>query len=491
MILKDALQQISDAACTGNPDVPILGIAYDSRSVQPGDLFVAIKGEKTDGAQFVQQAIAKGAAAVASEQTPAPNLPIPAVTVKDARQFLADIARIFYGDPCAHLKLVGITGTKGKTTTSYLIDSIYAHSGIASCLVGTIGMKIKDRNYHSAHTTPEASDLTRFFHQALEQGCTHGVLEVSSHALALKRVFGARFAVGIFMNLTHDHLDFHKEMESYFQAKKLLFALENGNRLETAVINIDDAFGARLARDITIPSLTFGFRDSASIHVVQWESRADSTCLTLETPQGRLQLHSRLIGRPNAYNIMAATGAAMGLGLDINQICAGIEALAGVPGRMERVDEGQDFLVLVDYAHSPDSLENLLQTAAQLPHNRLITVFGCGGDRDRAKRPIMGEIAARLSDYVIATSDNPRSEEPLAILGEIEPGLKKGSAPYAIEPDRRRAIEAAIEMASGNDVVLIAGKGHEDYQLVGGKTLSFDDRTVARELIRQRLEKVV
>ena len=275
-------------------------------------------------------------------------------------------------------------------------------------------------------------------------------------------------------------------MESYYQAKKMLFTPENGNGIESAIINTDDSYGRRLADEIKVPVVTFGFHPAADINVKKWASRLNGTDLVIDTRVGEIAFHTRLIGRPNVYNIMAAAGAALGLGLTREQVRAGIEALSGVPGRMERVDEGQDYLVIVDYAHSPASLENLLETARQLPHQKIITVFGCGGDRDRAKRPVMGEIAARLSDVVIATSDNPRSEDPDAILREIEPGLRQGSGNYRIEPDRRAAIHEAINMAGTDDIVIIAGKGHEAYQLVSGRKSDFDDREVAREMIRMK-----
>jgi UDP-N-acetylmuramoyl-L-alanyl-D-glutamate--2,6-diaminopimelate ligase len=487
MILREALKQIPGIQSTGDPGIEICGIAFDSRSVQKGDLFVAIQGEKHDGAGFIAQAISRGAAAIASEKNPAP-MPAVTITVPDARKFLAEISRIFYGDPATKLKLVSITGTKGKTTTSYLIDSIYRHAGISSCLAGTIMMKIGDQIVQSHHTTPESSDLMKFLQQAAAGGCTHGVLEVSSHSLALKRVFGTRFTVGVFMNLTHEHMDFHKNMEEYFLAKQLLFSAENGNHIESAVINVDDAYGKRLANETRSSVLRFGFREPADIRVLEYQSAAESTDLTLDTPAGHVQFHMQLIGRPNAYNVMAATGAALCLGIDLKTIRAGIEALTGVPGRMEAIDAGQDFTVIVDYAHSPDSLDNLLQTVIHLPHKRLITVFGCGGDRDKTKRSVMGEIAARASDLVIATSDNPRSEDPLEILKEIEVGLRKGPAPFKVEPDRRMAIESAISMAAKEDVVVIAGKGHEDYQIIGSRTIPFDDRKLALDLIRNRLK---
>jgi len=485
MLLGMALEQMPGIQRIGRRDVDICGISYDSRTVRKGDLFVAIKGEKSDGARFIPQAIEKGAVAVASETRVEPEPDAAIIIVPDARRFLALISRVFYEDPAEQLKLVAITGTNGKTTTSYLIESIYSHARIRSCLVGTIGMKIGFRTFHSAHTTPESSDLTKFFSQAVTEGCTHGALEVSSHSLALQRVFGTRFRVGVFMNLTRDHLDFHKDMESYFRAKQLLFSAENGNRVEAAVINTDDPYGRRLESKVDCEIVSFGFNKEARIHVLDCQSRVDGTDLTLRTPVGDISYRSHLIGRPNIYNVMAATGAALSLGIHRDEIRDGVEGLEGVPGRVERVDEGQDFTVVVDYAHSPDALENLLDTVSRLPHGKLITVFGCGGDRDKTKRPVMGEIAVRMSDLVLATSDNPRSEDPLEILKEIEAGMHKGPAPYKIIPDRRNAIGAAISTARKGDVVVIAGKGHEDYQILGDRTIHFDDREVAGELIHE------
>jgi UDP-N-acetylmuramoyl-L-alanyl-D-glutamate--2,6-diaminopimelate ligase len=488
MILQEVLKHIPEVNWKGMLDAEIRGISYDSRSIQKGDLFVAIKGEKADGARFIPQAIEKGAVAIASEQKLELDPPTACLMVPDARRFLAEFSRVFYKDPSTRLKLVGITGTKGKTTISYLMDSIFRHAGFRSCLAGTIEMKIGTCSFHSSHTTPESSDLMKFLSEAVTEDCTHGAMEVSSHSLVLKRVFSTKFAVGVFTNLTHDHLDFHGDMESYFQAKKLLFSVENGNRVEFAVINTDDAFGRRLSTEIRCTTLRFGFSNDTEIRVIEYQSRTDGSDLLLDTPAGKIRFRLHLIGRPNAYNVMAATGAAISLGIDLEKIRTGIEALEGVPGRMERVDAGQDFTVIVDYAHSPDSLENLLKTVSQLPHGKRIIVFGCGGDRDRAKRPIMGEIAVNGSDFVLATSDNPRSENPLDILKEIESGLRKGPAPYEIVPDRRRAIESAISMARTGDVVVIAGKGHEDYQIIGSQVIPFDDRKLARELICRRME---
>jgi UDP-N-acetylmuramoyl-L-alanyl-D-glutamate--2,6-diaminopimelate ligase len=484
MLLNKALERIPGILITGDPEVEIGGIAYDSRTVQKGDLFVAVKGEKSDGAHFIPQAIQRGASAIAAEEQLGLEKYAARLLVPDARRFLAEISGVFYGHPSEKLKLVAITGTNGKTTTSFLMDSIFRRAGYRACLAGTTGMKIGAKNFHSAHTTPESADLTRFLHEAVTEGCTHGALEVSSHSLSLKRVFGTRFKVGVFMNLTRDHLDFHKDMESYFQAKQLLFSDQGHNRVESAIVNSDDPYGQRLMNGIHCDIISFGFDENAEIHARNYQSRVDGTDVTLRTPAGEIRYRMQLIGRPNIYNAMAATGAALALGMKPDEIREGIESLEGVPGRVERIETGQPFTVVVDYAHSPDALENLLHTVSLLPHDKVITVFGCGGDRDKTKRPIMGEIAVRMSDRVFATSDNPRSENPLQILKEIEIGLCKGPAPYEIVPDRRQAIEAAVGSAHEGDVVVIAGKGHEDYQILGDRTIHFDDREVAREIIR-------
>jgi UDP-N-acetylmuramoyl-L-alanyl-D-glutamate--2,6-diaminopimelate ligase len=491
MLLKTALEQIPGIDPAGIPDVRIDGISFDSRKVRKGDLFVAIRGEKADGACFVKQAAARGAAAIAAERPVDPEGNAPHFIVPDARKFLAEISRIFHEDPASKLNLVAVTGTNGKTTTTCLMDSIFSHAGILSCLAGTLGMKTASRTFPSRHTTPESSDLMQFLQQAVTEGCTHGALEVSSHSLALKRVFGVKFKVGIFMNLTPDHLDFHKTMEDYFNSKLLLFSPENGNSVESAVINTDDPYGKQLENIFHGPVLRFGFDCNAEVHVLECRIRAGGTDLRLATPRGDILFRTGLIGRHNAYNIMAATGAAICLGINPDKVREGIDLLKGVPGRCECVDAGQDYTVIVDYAHSPDALENLLNLVSQLPHERILTVFGCGGDRDKGKRPVMGSIAVRKSDISIVTSDNPRSENPLDIIDEIESGMHRGPGTYRIEPDRRAAIGQAIASAGKGDIVVIAGKGHEDYQIIGNSRNPFDDRKVAWELIRKHLNNPV
>jgi UDP-N-acetylmuramoyl-L-alanyl-D-glutamate--2,6-diaminopimelate ligase len=488
MLLREVAAMIPGIEWTGDATIDIRGISYDSRSVQKGDIFIAIRGEKADGGRFIPDAIRNGAVAVASEHKIDATHQVARIKIPDARRFLAEVSRIFYDDPSAKLKLVGITGTKGKTTTAYLLESIYNCAGLSSCLAGTIEMRIGDRRFQSSHTTPESADLLKFLREAVAGKCTHGVMEVSSHSLELRRVYKTKFEVGVFTNLTHDHLDFHGNMEAYYQAKRILFSGDNRNKIESAVINTDDPYGNRLAKEISMPILRFGFNEPSEIRAIAYKSHVAGTDMECDTPAGRFRFRLHLVGRPNVYNVMAATGAALGLGLDPESICQGIENLRGVPGRMELIRAGQNFSVIVDYAHSPDSLQNLLETVRQLPHERILVVFGCGGDRDRAKRPVMGKIAANLSDFVFATSDNPRSEDPLDILREIEPGLQEGRAPYKIVTDRREAIAAAISMAERGDAVVIAGKGHENYQIIGNRVIPFDDRDISRELIFHKLK---
>jgi UDP-N-acetylmuramoyl-L-alanyl-D-glutamate--2,6-diaminopimelate ligase len=483
VILEKLLAPIAGVRLLGDRETRIGGIAYDSRKVKPGDLFVAIRGERTHGALFIPEAVRHGAAAVASDETIENTGGVPLLEVDDARLFLAQVARVFWGDPASELRLVAVTGTNGKTTTIHLVDAMMRAAGLKTCMAGTLGMRMADRLFPSARTTPESADLASFLREAVSCGCTHGALEVSSHALALRRVYGMKFATGVFTNLTPDHLDFHGDMESYFRAKCLLFSAEGGNRLEAAVVNADDPFSRRLEAALPFPAIEYGFQRTCAIHVLESRTRIDGTDVRLATPDGELRARTRLPGRPNIYNIMAATGAALTLGLAIDAITRALETVAGIPGRMELVQAGQPYAVIVDYAHTPDALEKLLETVAGLPHREVITVFGCGGDRDRTKRPVMGRIAVRKSDHVIVTSDNPRTEDPLAILEEIRPGLEQGPASFELIPDRREAIGRALSLARADDAVIIAGKGHETYQSIGSETLPFDDRAVAREWI--------
>ncbi len=492
----------------GNADVEISSVVYDSRRVSSGSLFVAIRGEKTDGNRFVFQAIDQGARAIASE-LPRPWNPrwgvmyageiaqgvvaprdVPStvewVQVADARQALAITAANFFGRPGEALSLIGVTGTNGKTTTTYLIDSILRAGGHDSGLFGTISYRTPHGSQAAKNTTPESLDLQRFFAEVRDAGGTHAVLEVSSHALAMERVWGCSFAVAVFTNLTRDHLDFHKTFDEYFAAKRRLFEGTGTRPPAKGVINVDDPWGQRLV-DLAAGALTYGLGRGAEVTAKKFSLSFSGLEFTAHTPTGKLEVRSRLVGRINVYNILAAIGAGIALGMTRQAIETGIQRLETVPGRFERIDEGQPFLLVVDYAHTDDALRNLIATARELnPAGRIITLFGCGGDRDRAKRPLMGEVAGKLSDLVVLTSDNPRSEDPLRIINDAVVGLQKAGAKYLIEVDRAAAIERALDQARPGDMVLLAGKGHETYQVLRHRTIDFDDREVARHMLRQR-----
>ena len=478
-----------EAQVSGNAEIEIMGLDYDSRRIQPGYLFVAIQGEKADGRQFIPQALERGAAAVllGSDGHPCPSASDrPLVRVPNARKALALSAANFYQHPGRALRLTGVTGTNGKTTTCYLIESILAAAGYKAGLFGTIEYRLAGRRRPAPHTTPESLDLQAMLAELRELGGTHAVMEVSSHALALDRVYGCPFHTAVFTNLTRDHLDFHGTMEAYFAEKRKLFDGWGAPPPAWRVLNRDDPTWHSL-QAVQGPSklLTYGLGASADVRPDERKPTPNSGRFTITTSWGPIESRSPLLGRPNAYNVLAAVAAALSLRIEMHSIEAGLAALENVPGRFERVKAGQPFLVAVDYAHTDDALRNLLATARGLlaPGARVITVFGCGGDRDRAKRPLMGEAAGSMSDLVVLTSDNPRSEDPLAIIDDALPGLQKTGARHHLEPDRRKAIELAIGEARANDIVLIAGKGHEDYQVIGAQKLHFDDREVAREVL--------
>jgi UDP-N-acetylmuramoyl-L-alanyl-D-glutamate--2,6-diaminopimelate ligase len=480
--LGELAARLPGAQLHGAGDVEIAQVTHDSRRCGAGALFVAIRGTAADGNQYVEAARRKGAAAVASEQPPPGEGPW--LSVPDAREALAVLSAAVLGDPASRLELVGVTGTNGKTTTSYLIDSALRAAGEKPGLVGTVAYRIGDRVAEAVRTTPESSDLQALFREMVDAGCRHAVLEVSSHSLALKRVHGLRFAVAVFTNLTRDHLDFHGDMDAYFAAKRVLFESllrEDGH----AIVNLDDDRGEELVHASRGRVWTYSAA-SAKADLVAEDVRLSlgGTRFTARTPAGPLAIESALLGLFNVENVLAAIGAALALGLPPQAVQRGIASLRGVPGRMEQVVAGQPFTVLVDYAHTDDALKNLLETVRGLQPKRLITVFGCGGDRDRSKRPLMGTVASRLSDLVVLTSDNPRSEPPEAILEEIRRGVPASRAAQTLVlPDRREAIARALELASAGDAVVIAGKGHESYQVLRERTVPFDDRQVARELL--------
>lgn len=472
----------------------VTALAFDSRQVKPGAIFFALRGVNADGARFVPQAIANGAVAVVAETAAPAGVTVPWVQVPNARAAMAETAAAFYRNPSAELALVGITGTNGKTTTSYVLASIFEAAGVKCGRIGTIGYQVGGRELDAARTTPEAPELQRLLRDMVTDGCGACVMEVSSHALALRRADSLRFAAGVFTNLTRDHLDFHGDMESYFVAKRRLFEILPDGAV--GVINVDDRRGADLVAAARRP-VTYAIDAAADVRPGPLSFSLDGLSFEVRTPRGTFHVKSPLVGRPNAYNILAASAAAMALDLPFSAIEQGITRLEHVPGRFQVVSSAADDVrVIVDYAHTDDALKNLLETARPLATGRVVTVFGCGGDRDRTKRPLMGAVAARLSDLVIVTSDNPRSEDPARIIEEIQRGIvtpadrlgakgPKGTPSLSIV-DRREAIERAVREARSGDLVLIAGKGHEKYQVIGDRTLPFDDVEVARAALGRR-----
>jgi len=506
MTLHDLLAAVQGRAPFGASSLPsaasaaastVASVTSDSRDVAPGSVFVALRGLKADGTAFARDAVARGAIAVVAEAPPPPETSVPWLQVGDARLALAALADAFFGHPSDRLVLVGITGTNGKTTTSYLLASVFEAAGIKCGRIGTVGYHDGVREVAATRTTPEAPELQRMLGAMVAGGCGACVMEVSSHALALRRADHLHFSAGIFTNLTRDHLDFHRDMEDYAATKRRLFELLPPGAI--GVVNADDRRGAAFAAASSRP-VTYAIDAPADVRPGPLGLSLDGLAFEVRTPRGALALRSPLVGRPNAYNILAAVAAAMALDLPFNAIERGIAALAHVPGRFQLVsDAADDVRVVVDYAHTDDALKNLLETARPLAGGRVITVFGCGGDRDRTKRPLMGAVAARLSDLVVITSDNPRSEDPGQIIEEIKRGIvmpadrvpPKGQSgpkatPFLAIADRKTAIERAIHEAHAGDLVLVAGKGHEKYQEIGGRVLAFDDVEVARGALVKR-----
>ena len=471
------------------PRAAVTGIAYDSRSVEPGQVFVALKGVHADGAAFVRQAAERGALAVVSEQPAPAGNGVAWAQVTDARLALAVLAASFYRHPSDEMQVVGITGTNGKTTTAYLVASVFEAAGIKCGVMGTVAYKIGDEIRESTRTTPEAPDVQRLLREMVDRGCGACAIEASSHALALRRVDGTSFAAAVFTNLTRDHLDFHRDMETYFQAKRRLFDMLPPGA--PSLINIDDPKGAALV-EIAGRPITYAVNRPADITPGPLSFTLDGLVFDVRTPRGTLHVRSKLVGRPNVYNILAAVSTAVAIGLPFDVIEQGILSLDGVPGRFEVVSSPNDEItVVVDYAHTDDALRNLLETARPLAPGRVITVFGCGGERDRTKRPLMGAVAGRLSDLIVITSDNPRGEDPVRIIEEIQRGItpdtrRDSSQRILAIVDRHDAVAKAIELARAGDLVLLAGKGHEKYQVIGEEQLPFDDAVVAREALARR-----
>src|SRR5262245_17981488 len=501
-MLRELLSEIPEPSSMNVSDAPVgdtnvTAVTYDSRQAGPGAVFVALRGANADGASFARDALNRGAVAVVSEVSAPGDVTRPWIQVPDARLSLAALSARLFDNPSEELTLVGITGTNGKTTTSYLLASIFEAAGVRCGRIGTVGYRIGTREFEAARTTPEAPELQRMLREMVTDGCGACVMEVSSHALTLRRADRLHFAAAIFTNLTRDHLDFHRDMEAYFVAKRRLAELLPDTGM--AVTNLDDPRGRDVA-SAAGRAVTYAIDAPADVRPGPLTFSLDGLTFDVRTPRGTLRLASPLVGRPNAYNILAAVAAAMAVDVPFSAIEKGIAQLSDVPGRFQVVSEpADDVRVVVDYAHTDDALKNLLETARPLASGRVITVFGCGGDRDRTKRPLMGAVAARLSDLVILTSDNPRSEDPDRIIGEVkrgivvpaEPAASGGTraprpTPYLAISDRKTAIERAIREAAAGDLVLIAGKGHEKYQVIGDRTLPFDDVEVARAALARR-----
>src|ERR1700739_2812688 len=490
MTFQHLLDGAEVLSLSGNPDVS--GVEYDSRRVKPGCAFVAMRGETSDGNRFIDQAIQAGAVAVITD-SPAeiPRAGVAWALVSHGRRALARVSENFYKRPAEHIAITGITGTNGKSTTAFLIEAILTAAGRKSALIGTIEYHVAGRTYSAPHTTPEALELARLFQEAIGQGASDAVMEVSSHALAQQRIFGVPFDLAVFTNPTRAPLDYHKTMDEYFAAKRVLFEGCGTDAPRVAVTNLDDEYGAKLAnfsRKRSSAVLTYGW-DRGDFHVEKVDITPRGTRFDLITPAEKLAIFSPLIGRVNVYNAMAAAAACAARGCKPDSIASGIAALTHVPGRFQRVACGQPFTVVVDYAHTDDALRNLTALAREFVSRgggtaRVITVFGCGGDRDRAKRPLMGEAAGRGSDFVVLTSDNPRSEDPRAIINDALVGLQKTGVKYSVEADRPKAIALAVGEARPGEIVLRAGKGHEKVQVTREGSHPFDDAEVARETLR-------
>ena len=486
------------AAFTGDPGVEVTSVAYDSRKVSPGALFAAVRGLASDGRQFVPQAVAAGAVAVLADGPLDLDPGLPVITVPDSRTAMALAAAAIYGYPASRMVMIGLTGTNGKTTTTYLLESMLGLAGYAPGVLGTVDIRYAGHRIRASMTTPEGPDLQKMLKDMVDANVSHLVMEVSSHALDLDRVAGCQYDLALFTNLTQDHLDYHGDFETYFTAKRRLFTeylggtgLPAGPR---AVINVDDPWGRRLAKEMGQTALTYALETPADVRVADFSATRAGLSARLATPDGEIQINSPLIGELNLYNLTAAAAAGLALGLSPQQITDGLAACAGVPGRLQRVGGRDDFLVLVDYAHTPDALGRVVQACRNLNPKRLITVFGCGGDRDQAKRPLMARAAGEKSDLTIVTSDNPRTEDPLFIIGQVVDGLmplalteytaetitsKVEQGAFVVVPDRRQAIKLACRLMEPGDILLIAGKGHEDYQILGRDKIHFDDREEA------------
>ena len=482
MYLKDVLSGVNFRTKSDLPGIEVKGVKDDSRSVRSGDMFVAVKGYSLDGHKFIDDAVRKGAKVIVSEEIKDAPKTAAKILVDDARAALPIIAGNFYGHPSAKLKTIGVTGTNGKTTITYIIENIIKSAGKDTGVIGTINYRLGDRVLPAKNTTPGSLQLQSMLADMVKMGLGFAVMEVSSHSLDQGRVEGISFDVGIFTNITAEHLDYHKTIANYFKAKARLFdRLKEGG---VAVLNIDDKKVAVLKKSIRKKVLTYGIGPKADVRAEGIKLSLDGSRFKVVMPEGGFNIHTRLVGRHNISNILAGIAASYALGIERPALIKGAAFLSFcVPGRLEEVDAGQPFKVLVDYAHTEDALYNILSLLSEVAGRRIITVFGCGGNRDRKKRPLMGKVACEFSHRAIITSDNPRFEDPRAIIDEIEKGVKGIFSNYDIAPDRRQAIEKALMLAEDGDIVVIAGKGHENYQIIKDKVIPFDDREVAREIL--------
>ena len=482
MKLETLLQSVETLKIAGHDAVEINHIAYDSRAVTPGALFVAIRGHKVDGVEYVAEALSKGATAVVSENDLDLGAQVAFVQVNHARQALAEFSNAFYGDLSRRMKIVGITGTNGKTTTAHLIRDLLRDGGFRPGLLGTVAYEIGSRTLPAPRTTPEAPILHDLFHQMNEAGCDSVVMEVSSHAIDLQRIHGIDFNIAVFTNLTQDHLDYHKEMERYFVAKSKLF--QSLEKERTAILNIDDPWGQKLLTKCPPETtlLTYGFSEQADVRAQEVKLGANGSRFRLISPWGEKQISLNLLGRFNIHNALAALAVGGSYGIPLDLMARSLESIQAIPGRLELVRNRKHKKVFVDYAHTDDALRNVLSTLREICKGKLIVVFGCGGNRDRGKRQLMGRVAAELADYTLITSDNPRNEDPGAIALDIIEGLGQ-TAPFEVELDRRTAIEKGIHKLHWRDILLVAGKGHETYQECKGTIVPFDDRETVREIL--------
>ncbi len=488
MNLQRLLQQVKCIASVGILERDVTGIAHDHRGVQSGYAFVCYEGVKVDGHAFIPQAIQNGASVLLGEKPPPTDLPtsVTYLQVPNGRTALSLIAANWYGNPANRLQLIGITGTNGKTSTTYLAHSIFKVAGLKSAIIGTVSYRYGDVLIPASTTTPESLKLHELFGKVADAGLDYIIMETSSQGLAQHRLAGLTFETAVFTNLTQDHLDYHKTMENYLNAKLMLFQQLNSTD-GLAILNVDDPASDRIRQQTRAPILTYGVENRSDLTVRDVESKLTGLAFTAITPQGELRVSLRLLGDYNLYNALAAIGVGLHHGCSLEAIKAGLESTI-VPGRFELVDRGQDFAVVVDYAHTPDGLENLLTAARKITNGRLICVFGCGGDRDRGKRPIMGKISTTIADHTVITSDNPRTEDPDRIIADIVAGLPDGAS-YDLLPNRKEAIDYAIGLAKGGDLVAIAGKGHEPYQEIHGVRSHFDDREVAAEFLELEICK--